>query len=315
MRKRKTTSPESKYANSRTRRTKRSLVRHMLCTIDQLKQLGRERTAETYTSALNSFMRFRCGRDIQLNKLTGEAMMQYEAWLKSENVSMNTISFYMRILRAAYNRAVEKGLTKQQHPFKDVYTGIGKTVKRAITLRDIKRIRNLDLSGRPALDFARDMFLFSFYTRGMSFIDMAYLKKEDLNNGTLSYRRHKTGQVLHVRWEQCMQSILNKYPDNMSSYLLPIISRDEDARRQYRNAMRLVNNKLKHVAVLAGMPARLTMYVSRHSWASIAYSKHIPLSVISGGMGHGNEATTQIYLASLDSSVIDNANELILRGL
>ena len=79
--------------------------------------------------------------------------------------------------------------------------------------------------------------------------------------------------------------------------------------------MRLVNNKLKHVAVLAGMPARLTMYVSRHSWASIAYSKHIPLSVISGGMGHGNEATTQIYLASLDSSVIDNANELILRGL
>ena len=203
----------------------------MLCTIDQPKQLGRERTAETYTSALNSFMRFRCGRDIQLNKLTGEAMMQYEAWLKSENVSMNTISFYMRILRAAYNRAVEKGLTKQQYPFKSVYTGIGKTVKRAITLRDIKRIRNLDLSSRPALDFARDMFLFSFYTRGMSFIDMAYLKKEDLNNGTLSYRRHKTGQVLYVKWEKCMQHIINKYPENMSSYLLPIISRDEDARR------------------------------------------------------------------------------------
>lgn len=314
MRKNKT-SLKSKYSDARAKHPKRSFMHHMLDIIGELKRLDRVRTSETYMSALNSFMRFRQGRDIMLNRFTPEIAIRYEAWLKSGNVSMNTISFYMRILRAAYNRAVEKGLTKQQYPFKSVYTGIGKTVKRAVSLREIRRIKELDLSSRPALDFARDMFLFSFYTRGMSFIDMAYLKKEDLNNGTLSYRRHKTGQVLHVRWEQCMQSILNKYPDNMSSYLLPIISRDEDARRQYRNAMRLVNNKLKHVAVLAGMPARLTMYVSRHSWASIAYAKHIPLSVISGGMGHGNEATTQIYLASLDTSAIDNANELILRGL
>ena len=314
MRKNKT-SLKSKYSDARAKHPKRSFMHYMLDIIGELKRLDRVRTSETYMSALNSFMRFRQGRDIMLNRFTPEIAIRYEAWLKSGNVSMNTISFYMRILRAAYNRAVEKGLTKQQYPFKSVYTGIGKTVKRAVSLREIRRIKELDLSSRPALDFARDMFLFSFYTRGMSFIDMAYLKKEDLNNGTLSYRRHKTGQVLHVRWEQCMQSILNKYPDNMSSYLLPIISRDEDARRQYRNAMRLVNNKLKHVAVLAGMPARLTMYVSRHSWASIAYAKHIPLSVISGGMGHGNEATTQIYLASLDTSAIDNANELILRGL
>ena len=314
MRKNKT-SLKSKYSDARAKHPKRSFMHHMLDIVGELKRLDRVRTSETYMSALNSFMRFRQGRDIMLNRFTPEVAIRYEAWLKSENVSMNTVSFYMRILRAAYNRAVEKGLTKQQYPFKSVYTGIGKTVKRAVSLREIRRIKELDLSSRPALDFARDMFLFSFYTRGMSFIDMAYLKKDDLNNGTLSYRRHKTGQVLHVRWEKCMQHIINKYPENMSSYLLPIIHHDEGARRQYQNAMRLVNNKLKHVAVLAGMPARLTMYVSRHSWASIAYAKHIPLSVISGGMGHGNEATTQIYLASLDTSAIDNANELILRGL
>lgn len=314
MRKNKT-SLKSKYSDARAKHPKRSFMHHMLDIIGELKRLDRVRTSETYMSALNSFMRFRQGRDIMLNRFTPEIAIRYEAWLKSGNVSMNTISFYMRILRAAYNRAVEKGLTKQQYPFKSVYTGIGKTVKRAVSLREIRRIKELDLSSRPALDFARDMFLFSFYTRGMSFIDMAYLKKEDLNNGTLSYRRHKTGQVLYVKWEKCMQHIINKYPENMSSYLLPIIHHDEGARRQYQNAMRLVNNKLKHVAVLAGMPAHLTMYVSRHSWASIAYAKHIPLSVISGGMGHENEATTQIYLASLDTSAIDNANELILRGL
>ena len=283
--------------------------------ISRLHTLGRVRTAETYLSALHSFATFRRGLDVALDEWNADLAVSYEACLKAEGIALNTISFYMRILRAAYNRAVEKGLTKQQYPFKSVYTGIGKTVKRAVSLREIRRIKELDLSSRPALDFARDMFLFSFYTRGMSFIDMAYLKKEDLNNGTLSYRRHKTGQVLYVKWEKCMQHIINKYPENMSSYLLPIIHHDEGARRQYQNAMRLVNNKLKHVAVLAGMPAHLTMYVSRHSWASIAYAKHIPLSVISGGMGHGNEATTQIYLASLDTSAIDNANELILRGL
>lgn len=283
--------------------------------ISQLKRLGKVRTAETYTSTLHSFMRFRNGDDIMLEEISSDLMMEYEAFLKLHGVTMNTISFYNRILRAVYNRAVEKGLTAQCHPFKHVYTGIDKTVKRAVTLKTIRRIKELDLSLKPNLDFARDMFLFSFYTRGMSFIDMAYLKKSDLHNGVLSYRRRKTGQQMFIRWESCMQEILDKYPVNETGYLLPIIKTPDKERLQYRNMQRLVNNKLKEISTMAGLQMNLTMYVSRHSWASIARSQNIPLSIISEGMGHDSENTTQIYLASLDNSMIDKANEMILKKL
>lgn len=116
----------------------------------------------------------------------------------------------MRILKAVYNRAVENGLTGQ-NLFKSVYTGVEKTLKRAIHLNDIRRIKRLDLSLKPHLDFARDMFLFYFYTRGMSFVDMAYLKKGDIANGILTYRRKKTGQQLFIRWEKCMQEIIKLF--------------------------------------------------------------------------------------------------------
>ena len=212
-----------------------TFFRFMDDVINQLKHLGRVRTAETYTSTLHSFMRFRGGEDVMLDEISSDLMMEYEAFLKSNGVTMNTVSFYMRILRAVYNRAVEKGMTTQCYPFKHVYTGIDKTVKRAVPLKAIKRIKELDLSLKPSLVFARDMFLFSFYTRGMSFIDMAYLRKDDLQNGILSYRRRKTGQRMSVRWEKCMQEIIEKYPVNKMDYLLPIIKEPENERTQYRN--------------------------------------------------------------------------------
>ena len=260
---------------------------------------------------------FRNGQDLLLCELDEDTALLYEAWLKGRGNCPNTVSFYMRILRAVYNRAVEKGLTEQKHPFKHVYTGIDKTVKRAVPLEAIRRIKGLDLTLKPHLDYARDMFLFSFYTRGMSFIDMAYLRKSDLKDGILTYRRRKTGQRLSVRWESCMEEIVVKYKDAYNTeYLLPIITDPlADGRKQYRNAIYRVNTALKKVARLAGFSVPLTMYYGRHSWASIAKSKNIPLSVISEGMGHDSEETTRIYLASLDTSVIDEANSLILKSL
>ncbi len=130
--------------------------------VAQLSQLGRERTAETYMSAMSSFSHFREGNDVLVDEIDADLMRRYEAFLRNRGLTMNTISFYMRILRAAYNRAVEKGLTPQRFPFKAVYTGVDRTVKRAVPLRVMKQIRALDLATCPSLDFTRDMFLFSF---------------------------------------------------------------------------------------------------------------------------------------------------------
>jgi len=292
-----------------------SFFMFMESVIARLKLLNKVRTAENYTATLNSFVRFCSDKNILLDEINSDLMMEYEAYLKMQGVTMNTVSFYMRILRAVYNRAVEKELTEQRNPFKHVYTGIDKTVKRAVPMKVIRRIKNIDLSLKPSLDFARDMFLFSFYTRGMSFIDMAYLRKTDLQNGVLSYRRRKTGQQLFIKWEKCMQEIIEKYPKINTGYLLPIIKTSGNERQQYRNALHLVNNKLKEISVMVGLQINLTMYVSRHSWASAAKSKNVPLAIISEGMGHDSEATTQIYLASLDNAMIDKANRRILKEL
>lgn len=284
--------------------------------VGQLKQIGKRCTADTYTTAINSFARFRKGDDILWEDVTSDLLTAYEEYLKSTGICPNSISFYMRNLRAIYNRAVEKDLTVQRHPFKHVYTGIDRTVKRAVPLNIIRQIRDLDLTLYPAADFARDVFMFSFYTRGMSFIDMAFLKKKDLRNGILSYRRHKTGQRLTIKWEKPMQEIIDKYDICDTPYLLPIIrNMDVDARRQYKTRAHLVNDKLRRLGEKLGLTIPLTTYVARHGWASIARSKNIPLSIISEAMGHNSEKTTRIYLASLDTSAVDKANRQIIKSL
>lgn len=281
-----------------------------------LKGIGKVRTAETYRSALNSFQRFWDNRaDLPLEDVTSHTMVAYENWLKGGGICPNTTSYYMRNLRAIYNRAVEQGLISQQHPFRHVYTGIEKTRKRAVSLEVIRKIRNMELKQKQ-LAFARDLFMFSFYTRGMSFVDMVFLKKKDLQNGILSYRRNKTGQQLFIKWEKPMQELVEKYDTAGTPYLLPIIRNNGvDEWRQYHNEVHRINRNLKKIGEQIGLGIPLTTYVARHAWASIAKSKNIALSVISEALGHDSEQTTRIYLASLDTSVIDKANSLILMAI
>lgn len=290
-----------------------SLAGYFETQIAALKNRNKTRTAETYRTALNSFRHFCDGRDIMLDALTAETVEAYEAYLQQKGNTRNTTSFYMRILRAVYNKAAENGIIEQQHPFRRVYTGIEKTVKRALTLAVLKKIRAINLTGSPRVGYARDMFMLSFYLRGMSFIDMAYLRKTDLRDGYISYRRRKTGQRLTIKWTKEMQAILEKYPQPATPYLLPIIIHPRHTERHtYRNRNYAINQSLKTLARMVGIQTPLTMYCARHSWASAARSKGVPIGVISEGMGHDSEATTRIYLAQLDTSQVDRANTLVI---
>lgn len=284
--------------------------------IVRLQQLGHTGTAKNYHAALGSFKRFRNNEDIPIERIDQITMEDYQAYLKSTGLTPNSISFYTRILRAVYNRAVEQELTKDRKPFRTVFTGTEKTLKRAISIGDIRRIRNLDLSLKPGLEFARDIFLFLFFCRGMSFIDAAFLKKTDIQNGILTYRRHKTGQVLHIKIIKPIKGVIDRYSSKDLPYLLPIVTRpNRDERKQYETTLRRINNSLKLIADMVKLPIPLTTYVARHAWATIAKSKNVPINVISDALGHDSIATTQIYLASIDSSVIDKANELIIKDL
>ena len=295
--------------------SRQSFIIYMQSIIKQQKAQGRTRTSETYTATLKSFMSFREDKDITWDFITPDLVKSYESWLKDKGVSLNTVSFYMRILRAVYNRAVSEGLTTDQHPFSQVYTSVAKTAKRGISTADIVKIMKLDLSASPSRAFARDIFMFSFYTRGMSLIDIAKLKTDNLKNGVLTYQRSKTSRRISVKWRDEMQAIVDCYHQHSCDRLLPIIKTETDIRKQYDTSLHKINYNLKKIGETIGLSIPLTMYVARHSWASAASRNNIPLHVISQCLGHDSEHTTQIYLSSIDINQMDEANEKIIRKL
>ncbi len=281
--------------------------------IAQLQNNGQRNTARNYQSALNSFCRFHDEESLLLDQIDAQMMRSYEAWLKVQGVCRNTSSFYMRILRAVYNRAVEKGLVEDRHPFRRVYTGVDKTRKRAVGIDVVKAIRQLDLT-HPRARFARDMFVLSFCLRGISFVDLARLRKADVRGGYLHYTRSKTRQSLSVKWEPIMQEMVDRYRSeaDSSEYLFPMLSGNAIYNKEYHNAQMRVGYHLKRMAHALGLRENLTLYVARHSWASIARDNHVPVSIISEALGHDSEQTTQIYLQSIQASEVDEANAQIL---
>lgn len=294
----------------------RTNIRLSVAIEDQIRQMeaaGKKRTAQIYRTALNNFMRFREGEDLPLVSLDQKTLLAYESWMRERGLMRNSSSFYLRSLRSVWHKALGRRVV-QPDPFDDVYTSVDKTVKRALQLSDIKKLKSMRLEGDEA--WARDMFMMSFYTRGMAFVDMAFLRKTDLRSGLLTYYRRKTGQQLVIRWEPCMQEIVDRWGPNPTQFLLPIIVRtDLPAYNLYKYAIARANRNLHLIGWKLKLRGPLTMYVARHSWASIAHSQHVPLSVISEGLGHDNERTTSIYLASLDQHQIDAANRSILRLL
>lgn len=285
---------------------------------EHLKRTGKHRLAETYTSSVNSFLRFRGEQgDIRLDEIDENLIKEYEYYLLEEcKLCRNTSSFYNRNLRAIYNRAVKKKLTIDRHPFAEVYTGVDKTAKRAIPIQTVKDIKDLDLSKDAEMAFARDLYLMSFDLRGISFVDLAMLETGQLRNGYLTYSRQKTHQKLEIKWEKQMQEIVDRHHVEGSRYLLPILSEEGgDLRRQYLNAIHWMNVQLKKIGKLVNCPIPLTTYTARHCWASAAHRLNIPTPSISQALGHDSEKTTRIYLNSLDNHVIDDANLKVIRAV
>ncbi len=283
----------------------------------ELNKEGLVRTARAYISTVKCFIEFTKQQDILFTQINRRLICSFENDMKKKGKSLNTISFYMRNLRAIYNKAIREEVFEPLDTdiFKDVYTGNEITPKRALTKEEMYKLCSLEIID-PILLTSFRLFLFSFLSRGMSFVDMAYLKKENLDNGVITYYRKKTGQFIEVTVNAQIQQLLYCFEEQTkeSSYLLPIITRNDISERlQYESALRLQNKRLKIIADMCGLKKTLSTHVARHSWASIAKMVNLPLAIISEGLGHTSMKTTSIYLASFNRSVIDRANEKVTR--
>ena len=294
-----------------------SVVRFMAEQIESLTDCNRLGTAINYRTALESLCGFLKGDDLPFRKLTAPFVERYSEYLQHKGLVKNSISFHMRILRAVYNKAARHGLTEQTYPFQNVYTGVDRTRKRAVDPGILARLIDLELSRHAPLALTRDLFLFSLYTRGMSFVDMAFLTRDNLIDGTIRYIRRKTKQPLCIRIEPCIRQLIDRYADADRRYLFPILKSEDaaEAYAQYRISMTYYNRQLKRLSQMLGIQQGLTFYAARHSWATLARDNNVPVSVISAGMGHTSERTTRIYLTTLENTLIDNANRLILNTL
>ena len=327
----------------RNRQQGQMFCAYILKKAEKLQQEERFGTAHTYQFAAVSFTKFLGGKDICIKKINADLMKDYERYLLSENKSWNTISCYMRSLRAVYNLALREKILvvkkTEESPFSRVFTGNAKTEKRAISGESIVKLISLNEvtdSNRESneatgsngtaihsLAFSRDLFMFSLSTQGMSFTDMANLKKENIGEKFIRYKRKKTGQSITIEMEDCIREIIERYADSNSDFIFPILRNLKNSKaskvsegyekwKKTANALTAYNKNLKKLAGLAGISEHLTSYVARHSWATMASQEGIPMATISRGMGHESEKTTRIYISQIDYSDVGRANRQIL---
>lgn len=281
--------------------------------ISVMENAGKHGTAANYRSAVNAFERFIGTRELSINSITKKTIEEFIGCRTKQRSNPNTVCFYVKQLRAIYNKAEEEGYVHSfYNPFHKVRLKGSKTPKRAVSKREISKIAGFQLKGEhPHKELARDLFLFSLYTRGMPFVDMCYLRQENIQGNMLVYRRRKTDQLLQVKIEPELKALLRKYKSSDSCYLLPML-RSNDTYAGYRYVQRRLNKRIRELGDRLGFDFPLTFYVARHTWATLAHEKGIPVSVISEGMGHTSEKTTHIYLASLSHHIIDRANKAVM---
>ena len=283
---------------------------------DQMHRSGHLGTARSYRTTLRRLFSV-LGDDIPESGIfSPEGILLYEKRLYARGLAKSTISFYMRTLRAMYNKGADNGSwPKQPHLFDNVYTGIQPTPKRAINPGILGQLQELDLSEKKKLAFTRDMFLLSYGLQGIAFADLFSLRKCDLRGELLFYHRVKTGSPVLVAISPFALEIIGRYAAQTqgSQYLLPLIENpDGDLYLQRCSALKTYNRHLEKLRVMLGVDDKLTSYVVRHTWATTAQRVEIPIALISQALGHQAEKVTHVYLSGFDQSALFEANKKIL---
>ena len=276
-------------------------------------------TAHVYRSSLNAIIAYRGKGDFTFHEVTPEWLKGFEIHLRGRGCSWNTVSTYLRTFRAVYNRAVDcRGAVYVPHLFRSVYTGTRADRKRALCDEDMQKVfAKLPSSPAvtPAMRRTQELFVLMFLLRGLPFVDLAYLRKSDLHDNVITYRRRKTGRPLSVTLTREAMVLLKRYMnrDSSSPYLFSLLKSREgtpEAYREYQSALRRFNNDLKSLSRKLRLHSPVTSYTLRHSWATTAKYRGVPIEMISESLGHKSIKTTQIYLKGFELEERTKVNKL-----
>lgn len=313
---------EKKFLNSIE---KISVFKYCQEIIDRLEKTNRIGDATVKKDLLRSLKKFTDNKDLAFSDINYSFLLKYEEDFLQRGVSENSISVYMRTLRAIVNLAIKEEHCNQSDYAFNTYK-ISKlntdTQKRAINKEEMLKIINFDSEINSSEWHSKNYFIFSFYNIGMNFRDLAQLKWSNILYNRIMYKRSKTGKNFDIKIQPRTQAILDLYSkgnENSDDYIFPILNPEIHKTPQskvdrIKKINKRVNKDLKEIAKSVGIKAThsITHYVARHSWASIQKQNGIGTSIISESMGHDSEKTTSIYLQSFVNDVLDEANENLI---
>lgn len=298
------------------------LTPYMSFVIGCLQRDGKHPSVHTYTATLHSFTAFATSKGVPMqipDVFTVARLKQYQSWLRQRKASWNTVSTYMRTLRAVYNRLVAAQLViRDPHLFDEVYTKVESQTKRALTDEQTRTLAAVDPTCLPEdVQRALSYFLLMFLFRGMPFIDLAHLRRQDVNGDCITYCRHKTGRRLTVRIPheamQLFEMCINQSPD--TDFLFPILKDGEDVYEVYLSALRRFNRSLQKMAALLLPGVKISSYTARHTWATIAYHHGWHVGIISKALGHSSIRVTETYLKPFEDEKVDMANNELIASV
>ena len=299
---------------------KMDLALYMAEVIEELRQDRKYPAVHIYTSTLHSFAKFSGGMMPMNEVFTPGRLKEYEDWLLQRRLRWNTVSTYMRTLQAVYNRLFPPGMPGcNPKLFDDVYTKVKSQTKRALTEEQTNRLMYADSDTFPEeVRRARGYFLLMFLLRGMPFIDLAHLRKVDVQGNRIVYRRHKTGKQMTVCIPREALPLLKEFKnkDSTSLYLFPILNaaqkEDYASYEYYQKALRDFNKMLGVLARWLLPGVKISSYTARHTWATLAYHMDMPIGIICQALGHSSVRVTETYLKPFENERVDKANRKLI---
>lgn len=305
-----TTLVEKVCVNRVNRKTVGDLFREH---ISSLTASGRKSYALSIKQLYNSLIEFNGHLDIPFSEMDIVWLRRYEAFLRRKGLAENTIGIRFRTLRSIYNVAIEEDVVSAElYPFKKqkVSKLHQETAKRALSKEDIERVLSYKSTNRY-MRFPIDIFAFTYYCGGINFVDIAHLTKANITDGRLIYKRQKTKKLIKIPLQPQAVALIEKYSNDESQYLFPILSdfhkTDIQQANRIHKVISKVNERLKQIGKALNLPIALTTYVARHSQATVMKRAGVSTAVIREIMGHSSERVTQIYLDSFDNEQVDNA--------
>ena len=288
--------------------------------IEDLRRAGRASTTSSYQCAFNSLTSF--SKNLAWNDLTPEFLEEYEAYMREEGKSQNTIGIYLRSLRAVINYGIANGLfAKEYYPFGRKSHGkyqipAAQNKKRALSKKEVEAIKALEVKPGSRKELARDFWLFSYYANGCNIKDIVHLRWKDIDwkEGVIQFVRKKTERanksnqvqitaVIHPHITEVIQrrGVDDSQPEN---YVFSIIDANQTAEEQHKHTqefVRRINIGLKQIAKELNLTKNLTTYTARHSHAYALLMGGASLEVIMDQFKHSSMKTTMNYIDSIDN--------------